>query len=163
MNHYLDLLVVALADWDSALWQSRVQNNSCTGQSLATKIDISCCIIHFAYYRSVYEQTFTCDCSILSNNIPLSEILGQATYRIWYNILTHSVLLFLISLIPPFFHCSNHHQHIFSLVHWSPCWWNQSGNIFYGTNNLVLWGNRSVDAIVQLYIEFILCLIVLFT
>jgi len=77
--NYFDLLVGILPDWDTALWQSWAQKYSCTGHCHATKIDISCWMIHFASYISVYEQIFTCGCSILSHNISPSEILGQAT------------------------------------------------------------------------------------
>jgi len=41
-------------------------------------------MIYFARYTSVDEQSFTCDCSIISHYISLSEILGQATYRTWW-------------------------------------------------------------------------------
>ena len=55
------------------------------------------------------------------------------------NRLTHSVLLFLISLILPCFHCTDSHQLFFSLFHCLPWWLNQSRNIRCDTNNTVLW------------------------
>ena len=45
------------------------------------------------------------------------------------NVLTQSVLLFLVSHIPPCLHCTDsQQQHQFSLFHWPACWPNQSGN-----------------------------------
>ena len=41
-------------------------------------------MIHFVCYISVYQSIFTCDCSLFSHNITLSEILCQATYRTWW-------------------------------------------------------------------------------
>jgi len=41
-------------------------------------------MIHFAHFTSVYEPISTCDCSIFSHKISLSEILGQPTYRTWW-------------------------------------------------------------------------------
>ena len=35
----------------------------------------------FACCITVYEQIFTCNCSLFYQNISLSELLGQATYR----------------------------------------------------------------------------------
>jgi len=61
-------------------------------------------MIHFPRYTSVYEQIFTCNCSIFSHNISQSEILSQATYRTWGKHIdlfcpTYSCLLF-SSLFP---------------------------------------------------------------
>jgi len=41
-------------------------------------------MIQFAHHTSVSDQIFTWDCSIFSHNISLSEILGHATYRTWW-------------------------------------------------------------------------------
>jgi len=62
--------------------------------------------------------------------------------------LTHSVLLSLVPLIPPHFHCIGHHQHLCSHVLWPPCWPNPSGNILCSTNIPLLWAFRILNAIV---------------
>jgi len=79
------------------------------------------------------------------------------------NILTQSVQLFLISLIPPCFNCIDSHQPRFSLSHWPLCWPNQSRNIWCGTHNPMLWAFRSLDVFASLFNGFIVCLIVVFT
>jgi len=38
------------------------------------------------------------------------------------NTLTHSVLLVLVPLTPPHFHCIDRHRHLFSLFLWPLCW-----------------------------------------
>jgi hypothetical protein len=48
------------------------------------KIQICCWIAHFAHYRTVYQVVFTSNCSLFSNNISLSECLGQSTDRTWW-------------------------------------------------------------------------------
>jgi len=74
------------------------------------------------------------------------------------NISTHSVLLCLVSLIPPYFYHSDRHQQLLSLMHWPPCCPNQSRNIRCATYHPVLWCVQSLDAIVQLSFGFVDCL-----
>jgi len=76
------------------------------------------------------------------------------------NMLTHSVLLFLVSLIPPCSHWSNLNQPLLSLFHWPLCWPNHSGNICCSTHNGVLWAFPSIDATMELYLVFEICLAV---
>ena len=78
------------------------------------------------------------------------------------NPVTHPVVLFLVSLIPPSVQCSDHHQPLLSLCHWPPCWPNQSRHTWCGTHNLMHRAFQSLDAIVPLYIRFIICLPVVF-
>jgi len=78
------------------------------------------------------------------------------------NILTHSDLLFLVSLTPFYFHCIDRQQHLFSLIVWPGCWPNQLVDIRCGTRPLLLWAFRIHDAIVLLHISFIVCLPVIF-
>jgi len=73
------------------------------------------------------------------------------------NWLTLSVLLFVVSLIPPYFHCTDRHQPFFSVIHWIPWWPNQSRNIGCGTLNAVLWAFPSFEAAAQLYVWFVVC------
>jgi len=47
-------------------------------------IEISCEMIQFARHTSVYDQSVTCNCSIFSDKVSLSEILGQATDTTWW-------------------------------------------------------------------------------
>jgi len=78
-HHDLNLLVVFLTDWDSALWQSRAQWYSCTVRSCMTKIYISCQKINWACCTSVYQPIFRSYCSPFAHNISLTETLSQAT------------------------------------------------------------------------------------
>ena len=78
------------------------------------------------------------------------------------NILTQYVLLFLASLIPPCFHCTGSHQPLFSLLHWLPCWPNESRNIRCRTHNVVLQFFRSFHATAWHYVTFIFSLTVVF-
>jgi len=128
------------------------------GHSHFTNIEIPWYIIHFTRYTSVYEQICTCNGSIFSHNTSLSEILRQATYRTWWKHIDHSALPFLVSFVPRSFHCSDHPQYPFSLLHWPPYWPNQSRNIWCSTHNLVLWAFWDLIASVQPDIEFVICL-----
>ena len=76
--------------------------------------------------------------------------------------LTHSVLLFLPSLISPPFCCIDHHEHLFGLSLWLPRGPNQSGHIWHGAHIQLLWALRILDAIVLLYIGLIVCCAILF-
>jgi len=78
------------------------------------------------------------------------------------NTSTYSVVLCLNPLIRPRFHCMDSHQHQSSRFLWPPCWLNQSGNILCNTHHLLIWGFWFFDAIVQLHVEFIVCLPVIF-
>jgi len=71
--------------------------------------------------------------------------------------LTHSVILFLHSLIPPRFKSVDHHQHLFSLSLWLPCSPNQLGNIWRGAHIPLLRAFRILNAIVLLQIRFNVC------
>jgi len=53
------------------------------GSSQSIKIQLSCGMIHFARYNSVYQKIFTFSCSLFLYNHSLSDILGQATYGTW--------------------------------------------------------------------------------
>jgi len=75
---------VFLSDWESARWKSWAQYYFCTGLSHSTKIDISVWISHFGSYSYIYEGISSCDCTVFSQNISQSEILGQVTYRTWW-------------------------------------------------------------------------------
>ena len=79
------------------------------------------------------------------------------------NILTHSVLLCLVSLIHHHFHCIDCHLPLFNNYLWPLCWLNQSGNMWWGTQIPLRWAYRILDAIVHLYIRFIICLLVVVT
>jgi len=71
--------------------------------------------------------------------------------------LTHSVVLFLHSHCPLHFDCIARHIHIFSLCLWLPWRLNQSGNIWRGDHIPPFCVFRILDAIVLLYIRFIIC------
>jgi len=71
------------------------------------------------------------------------------------NTLTHSVQLVRYPLTPPRFHCADHHQYLCSLILWTPCWPKQSVNIWWGTHFPLLLGIWIIDAIVKLYLRFI--------
>jgi len=68
--------------------------------------------------------------------------------------LTHSVLLFLYSLIPPRFYCINCHQHLCSLSLWLPCRPNQSWNIWHSTQIPLLCAFQILNAHALLCIRF---------
>jgi len=70
--------------------------------------------------------------------------------------LTHSVLGFFPFCISPHFSCIDRHQHLFSLSLWLACRRNQSGHIWRGTHILLRWVFQILDAIVVLYIGFII-------
>ena len=76
--------------------------------------------------------------------------------------LTHPVLLFLPSFISPRFYSIDRHQHLFGLSLWLPCWPNQSGNIRRRAHILLLWAFQILDAIIVLYIRFIVRCAILF-
>jgi len=76
--------------------------------------------------------------------------------------LTHSVLLFLHSFIPPRFNSIDCHQHLHSLSFWLQCWPNQSGNIRRDTQIMQLWPFQILDDIVLLCIWFIVCHTIIF-
>jgi len=73
-----------LSEWNSASWQIRVQEYSCTCLFHSTKIDIPNWILHFASYTFVDEELSSYDCSLFSHDISLNEIDVQATYRTWW-------------------------------------------------------------------------------
>jgi len=75
----------------------------------------------------------------------------------------HSVLLFLLFFIPPYFYCIDCNQHLFSLSLLLACWPNQSSNIWCGTHILLLWAFGILDAICLLYNTFIVCRVIVFT
>jgi len=77
------------------------------------------------------------------------------------NILTHSDQLFLVSPVPPCFHCIHGHQQCFSVFVWPPCWPNQSGYIRYGIHIPLPYAGPILDAIILLYIRFIVCLLII--
>jgi hypothetical protein len=66
-------------------------------------------------------------------------------------ILTHSVLSFLHSLVPSHFKCIDGHQHHFSMLLLLPYSPNHAGNKWCSTHIPLLWGIRIVDAMVLLY------------
>jgi len=66
----------------------------------------------------------------------------------------HSVLRFLDFLIPPRFHCMDHHQHISGLSLQLPCLQNHSRNIWCSTHIPLFWAFWMLHAIVMLYIRF---------
>jgi len=70
---------------------------------------------------------------------------------------THSVQHFLHFFISPRFECICHVHYLFSLPFWLLCWLNQSRNMWHGTNILLLWAVRILDASGLLYIGFIVC------
>jgi len=78
-HHDLTLLVVFLSDCDSALRQSRVVYYWCTVHSHTTKHDVYRQMIHCICYTSVYQPIFTSYFSWFTQNIYLTENLGQAT------------------------------------------------------------------------------------
>jgi len=51
-----------------------------------TKIHISCPKIYCTCYTSVYQQIFTSSCWSFAHNTALTETLGQAPSRSWWNI-----------------------------------------------------------------------------
>jgi len=74
----------------------------------------------------------------------------------------NSVLRWLVHIIPPHFHWINHYRLFSSLVLWSLCWPNQSRNIWCHTAITLLWAFKILDAIVKLYLRFVVCLPVIF-
>jgi len=71
--------------------------------------------------------------------------------------LTDSVLLFLDSLSPPRFDCTERHQQFISLSLWLLCRPNQSGNIWCITHIPLFWPFGNLDGIALLYIRFEVC------
>jgi len=98
----LNLLVVLLLDRDSSLWQSRAQYLVCTVRSHMTKIYIYCQKVHCACYASIHQTVFTRYSSQFTQNLSLTETLGQATSVTWlilsYFFFTHLYLLVSIKL-----------------------------------------------------------------
>lgn len=78
------------------------------------------------------------------------------------NVLTHSVLLFHVSVTPSCFHCSDSHKALASVFHLSGCSPNRSGDILYGTKNPMLGASWIVHSIAYLYFKFNHCLPVVF-
>jgi len=78
------------------------------------------------------------------------------------HILSHSVLHYSVSPDPPCFGSIDRHQPLFSLFLWPPWWLNQSGHVRSGTHIPLLRAFRILEAIVLLYIRFIVCLTVVF-
>jgi len=74
------------------------------------------------------------------------------------NRLTHSALHFLDPVIPPPFHRTDHHQHLFSPFLWHPSWLNKSVDICSGIDILLRWGSWIPKAIAYLDLGFIVCL-----
>jgi len=93
----------------------------------------------------------------------ISEILSQATYRSWWKHIDPICATF--SGFPYSSSFPLHWQSStpFRPFHWPPCWPNQSRHIWSRSNHPVLWAFPSIDAIVCLYIGFIICLTVRFT
>jgi hypothetical protein len=83
-SNYLNSAIPFLSNQESASWKSWAEKYSCMGLTHSTKIDTSVWIQYFTSYRFLYEQISSCDCSVFSSNISLSEILGQATYTTWW-------------------------------------------------------------------------------
>jgi len=59
---------------------------------------------------------------------------SHSLYKEAGEMLMHSVLLVLDSLLPPCLQCIDCHQQRFNLSHWLLCWPNQSRNILCGTH-----------------------------
>jgi len=79
-------------------WPHSNPSPHCMCCSHSIKVYVSCWMMHFASYPSVYHPIFTCDCVVFSHNDYLCDILGQVTYKTGENKLTHSDLLFLYPL-----------------------------------------------------------------
>jgi len=75
-------------------------------------------------------------------------------------ILTHSVLLFLVTLIPSCFHCMDSYYHLVSLLLQHQYWLTQSSNIKCNNNILVLWAFRIITAFVMCSVGSSISLIV---
>jgi len=76
--------------------------------------------------------------------------------------LTHSVLLFLHSLIPPRFDCIDRHEHLFSLSLWLLCRPNRLGNLSHSAHIRLLWSFRMLSDIIFLYIRVNVCHAIVF-
>jgi len=79
----LSQFVVSVSNWDSAIWQSRAQNHSCSVHTDMPKNGVSHQMIYCAWYTSFYQLIFTSYCSPITHNISLTETLGQATKESW--------------------------------------------------------------------------------
>jgi len=97
MHTYFTLLAAFLNDCDSALWQSGAPWYSCMGHCWYIEIYVSLWNMHFAHYRLVYQQIFRCDFFQFSNDISVSEILSEVTWRTWWK---HIDLFFPTVLFP---------------------------------------------------------------
>ena len=155
-----------LLDWDSTLWQSRAASLSCTVHSHTTKNDVSCQKIHakrfivpaMHLFMNRYSQATSYHSPIINLKLKLSVKLHTAGEP-----LTHPVLHCFSSFISPRFNCIDRHQQLFSLSLWFPGRPNQSGHIWRGAHILLLWAFWILDAIVVLYIRFIVRCTILFT
>jgi len=76
--------------------------------------------------------------------------------------LTHSVLLFLHSLIPTCFHCIDCHQQLFSVSVRFPCRSNQSGNIWRNTHIPLQYTFQIVDEVAIPNVRFTVCCPIVF-
>ena len=70
------------------------------------------------------------------------------------NMLMDSVLLCLVSLVPPGFYCICNHDRLWSLFLWPPCWMHQSRNMCSGIQMPLLCTFRILEAIVWIHIRF---------
>jgi len=112
--------------------------------------------IHLLIYR--YSQTTAHHSAI----IYLQPTVSVKLHKEAGETLTHSVLHFLHSLIPPCFYCINHHQDLFGLSIWLSCWPNHSGHIWGGSHIPLLWAIQILDAIALLNIRFNICHAIVF-
>jgi len=108
-------------------------------------------------FMNRYSQSTSYHLPIIYLYLQLSVKLHKAREP-----LTHSVLLFLLFFISPRFNWIDHDQHLFSLFIWLPCWPNQSGHIWRHSHILLLWAFRILNAIVGVYIRFIIRCTIIF-
>jgi hypothetical protein len=138
VHDYFNLVVVFLTDWDSALWPSCAQYHVYTVRSQTTKIYLSCQLIHYTCYTSVYQLIFTSYWSPFTRIYLQLNLLAKPR-KDTGETLTKSNQLFLHSLIPYRFYCTDCQQHSAAISLWNPCWPNQSGNIWRSTHIPLLW------------------------
>jgi len=112
-------------------------------------------MIHFTHYTSVYQPIFTCNCSLFTHTISVSDILSQSTYRTWWNHIDPfwpTFSCFSYSVLFPLHWPSSAPVQPFD---WPPCWPNKTWNIWYCTHIPLHW-------VFWTQIGFTLCLLVLF-
>jgi len=109
-------------------------------------------------FMNRYSQVTSYHSPIIHLQLKLSVKLHKAGEP-----LTHSVLLFLPSFISLRFNCVDCHKHLFNLSLWVRCRPNLSRQISCGAHILLLWVFRILNAILVLYIGFIVHCAILFT